>query len=158
MSFFGQSDWLDQMALRPLSHIRGNWELTWDPVKEIYIPEDDSYAEVLNDLIIEIESTNPPANYHIHEDNIAKNVQRNLGWQIQKVKGRWIGEEYGVILQQGGFDDVDESELILAAAGRMNAAITRGQMHFDQMEDSHQRMLGEVIATILYHRMNVGLG
>jgi hypothetical protein len=75
-----------------------------------------------------------------------------LKWAIRKDGDRWVGEDYGLILQQGGFRDINEQNLVLAAAGRIHAALDRNQLHYDYMEDSHRRMLGAVIATILYHR------
>jgi len=42
--------------------------------------------------------------------------------------------------------------MVLAAAGRVHAAIQNGQMHFDEMERSHQVILAGVLAAILYHR------
>ena len=41
---------------------------------------------------------------------------------------------------------------MLAAAGRIRAAVIRGQTHFDQMEESHRRMLAALLLVILYHR------
>jgi hypothetical protein len=41
---------------------------------------------------------------------------------------------------------------VQAAAGRIHAAIDRGQLHFDDMEWSHQVILAGVLAAILYHR------
>ncbi len=76
----------------------------------------------------------------------------NLNWKIEKVGSRWIGENYAAILEQGGFNDFDELNLVLAAAGRIKAALARNQCHFDEMEQSHQKMLADVLAIILYHR------
>ena len=56
------------------------------------------------------------------------------------------------MLEQGGFKTDGDSDLILAAAGRIKAAIERGQRHFDDMERSHQVVLAGVLAAILYHR------
>ncbi len=77
---------------------------------------------------------------------------RKVGWKIQKVGNRWEGEDYPFILEQGGFDDIDQEELLHAAAGRIKAAIARGQLHFDEMEWFHRKMLADVLAMILYHR------
>ncbi|EBF8391669.1 hypothetical protein NBB52_05625 [Salmonella sp. NW1172] len=56
------------------------------------------------------------------------------------------------ILEQGGFSDEDQKNLCLSIAGRIRAAINRHQFHFDDMEKSHQKILADVIAIILYHR------
>ena len=61
-----------------------------------------------------------------------------------------MGEDYSAIIEQGGFDDVNDSDL--AAAGRIQAAIIRGQTRYDDMEESHRMMVGAVLAIILYHR------
>lgn len=57
--FFRQSDLLDALALRQLSHINGNWELTWDEESGQYEPEEESFAEKVNELIVGLESVNP---------------------------------------------------------------------------------------------------
>lgn len=150
--FFSDSDYLDHMVLRPLSHIRMNWELTWDRETETYCVEDDSYAGALNDLLTELENANPPTRYHDNEDCLAKLVVEDLKWPIKKIGNRWVGADYDSILEQGGFKDVDEANLLLAAAGRIQVAKRLGQAHFDKMEASHQRRLGAVLAIIIYHR------
>jgi hypothetical protein len=94
----------------------------------------------------------PPKRYHDNEDVLANHVIETMKWPIRKEKGRWIGADYHSILEQGGFQDVDQKELIAAAAARIRAAIMCGQKHFDQMEESHQKMLSAVLSTILYHR------
>ena len=150
--FFSNSDLLDYLVLRPLSHIKGNWELTWDGDRQEYEPEEDSYAVLLNQLIEELCCVNPPSRYHDNEDRLAEYVRANLNWDIKKVGRRWVGEDYAAILEQGDFDDIDEENLILAVAGRIKAAIDRDQLHFDDMEQSHQKMLADVLAIIFYHR------
>ncbi len=150
--FFWRSDWLDRYALRPLSHIKANWELSWDHDKEEYFPEEESYAEMLNQLTTEIGKLDPPLRYHDNEDRLAEYVRDNLKWKIAKVGGQWEGADYSSILEQGGYDDIDEKDLILAAAGRIQAAMKHGQNHFDEMEEGHAVILAYVIAIILYHR------
>lgn len=154
-AFFGQSDLLARLALRQLSHIEENWELIWDDEDKKYEPERDSYAEKVNQLIEELGQIVPPRKYHENEDCLAKYVIDNLNWRIETANGRWIGVEYAAILEQGGFNDIDEKNLKLAVAGRIRAAIDRNQHHFDDMEHSHQKMLADVIAVILYHRTDV---
>ena len=151
-SFFANCGNLDIEVLRPLSHILPNWETTWDSAKQKYSEEEGSYAAQLNALIDELGAATPPAKYHDNEDRLAEYVIKHLKWPIRKEGGRWVGESYDVILQQGGFNDLDERDLVLAAAGRIRAAIDRGQKHYDYMEDSHRRMLAAVLMTILYHR------
>ena len=94
----------------------------------------------------------PSRKYHDNEDRLAEYLQHNSSWNIRKVNERWIGAAYENILEQGGFGDIDQEQLILAAAGRIRAAIERGQTHFDDMEESHRYMLAIVIIVILYHR------
>ena len=152
VSFFECCDFLDYFVTRPLSHIKGNWELIWDDEKSQYVDEEDSYAKSLNGLIKELSTVNPPSKYHDNEDRLAEHVISDLGWNVKKTKGRWVGEDYDVILQQGSFSDLQQQNLVLAAAGRIKAAIIRDQLHFDDMEQSHQLMLASVLACILYHR------
>lgn len=149
--FFQWSDTLDYLVLRPLSHIRSNWETRWDSDKRKYRPEEDSFAEELNELIERIASTNPPLRYHDNEDRLAEFVQ-SKGWRIKKAGNRWVGTDYASILEQGAFDDHDIPNLLLAARGRVHAAVVRGQTHFDEMEESHQKMLAAVLAIAIYHR------
>lgn len=143
---------LDAMVLKQLEHIRGNWELMWDHDEDKYLEEDNSYAALLNSLIEELGSVTPPEKYHDNEDRLAEYVKDRLGWNISKVGNRWVGVDYLSILEQGGFSDDDEKDLVLAAAGRIVAARDRGQMHFDEMENSHKKILADVLSIILYHR------
>ena len=153
-SFFKRSELLSYLVTRPLSHINGNWELIWDYENQEYEPEEESFASLLNQLINELNEVEPPARYHENEDCLAKYVISDLNWKIKKINGRWVGQDYSVILQQGGFVDINERNLILAASGRIKAAIERKQFNFDDMEQSHRKMLADVLACILYHRMD----
>jgi hypothetical protein len=150
--FFYRSGAIDYSVLRPLSHIRFNWDVMWDRDLERYKPEEDSFSDDLNELIEQIANLNPPAKYHDNEDRLAEFVRERLSWKIRKEGRRWVGADYQFIFEQGGFDDHDMSNLLLAATGRVHAAISRGQRHFDDMGDSHQNMLAAVLSIILYHR------
>jgi len=151
-SFFANSDLIDHEVLRPLSHIHGNWELSWDTRHQQYREEDNSYARLLNTLIKELDNTVPPSRYHDNEDRLAEYVRDRLKWPIRKQGQRWVGADYDWLIEQGGFDDLDEKDLILAAAGRIHAAQAHGQKHYDDIEESHRRMLAAVLSVILYHR------
>jgi hypothetical protein len=151
-SFFANSSYLSHEVLRPLSHIRGCWELTWDSEEEKYAEEESSYAALLNMLLEELTNASPPTCYHDNEDCLAEYVVKHLHWRIHKVRNRWVGEDYESILEQGAFHDLNEQDLILAAAGRIRAALKRGQKHFDLMESSHRRMLAAVLSIVLYRR------
>lgn len=151
-TFFARSEWLDMECLRPLSHIYGNWELTWDHENESYLEEEDSYAVEVNMLLRELQSIQPPARYHDNEDRLAEYVRDHMKWPIRKIGARWTGADYGSILENGGYSDWNQQDLVNAAAGRIRAAIDRDQNHYDEMEESHRRMLGAVITVILYHR------
>lgn len=150
--FFAWSDSLDHLVLRPLSHIRSAWEITWDHQAGQYEPEPDSFAGDLNLLIEELATTRPPARYHDNEDRLAQYVVDRLHWPIFKQGNRWMGADYATILEQGGFDDIDQEELLLAAAGRVHAALKHKQTHLDEMEESHRDMLAAVLTIILYQR------
>ncbi len=158
--FFAWSDWVDYQVLRPLSHIRGNWDISWDHAAKRYEPEEDSFADLLNELIEELDSCDPPSRYHDNEDVLAECVQSQLNWGVRKQGNIWINpdgsrlspSDYIALLEQGGFNDAAQADLVKAASGRIQAAIVRGQTHFDQMEQSHQYMLAGVLAAILYHR------
>jgi hypothetical protein len=150
--FFSWSELFDYMVTRQLSHIRGNWELTRDHVAQEYEAEEDSYAELINRLVIELSELDPPLKYHDNEDRLAEYCKANLNWDIRTVGTRWVGSEYSSILEQGGFSDVNAGNLCLAACGRVKAALDRNQLHFDDMEEFHREMLADVVAIILYHR------
>lgn len=150
--FFANSELLDYMVLRPLSHINMSWELTWSSDDNEYEREEGTFAPLLNDLITELSNTVPPVKYHDNEDCLAEYVKQSLNWNIYKQGERWVGDDYDVILEQGGFKDINEQNLVQAATGRIKAALDRGQNHFDDMEESHKRMLAAVMTIIIYHR------
>ena len=152
--FFAWSDVLDYEVLRPLSHVKGNWEISWNHESSRYDHEDDSFAKYLNILIDDIADTAISEDYHDNEDVVANYLASKPGSTIVKKDGRWTGGDYGWILEQGGFDDIDQSELLTSAIGRVAAAIDRGQTTYDAMEQGHRRMLGDVLTIILYHRSN----
>ena len=158
--FFESSDFMEHEVLRPLSHIRANWELQIDPKTGRYLEEEDSFAALFNYLIDELATTQPPLRYHDNEDRLGEHVQVHLNWKIKKAGNSWVNQDgtrlhpsdYLALLEQGGFDNKGVRNLVLAASGRIQAAIQRGQMHFDDMERSHQVILAGVLAAILYHR------
>ena len=150
--FFAHSDLLDYLVLRPLNHIRGNWEMYWDHGNSKYEPEENSFAGALNILIDELASVETPESYHANEDVLAQYVIEHLNWPIKKERGRWVGANYHSILEQGGISDIDQGNLVLAASGRIRAALHRRQYHFDDMETSHRFMLAAVLSIILYCR------
>lgn len=157
--FFQTSEFLEHEVLRPLSHIRGNWELYVDSKTGRYEDEEDTFAWLLNHLIDVLSHADPPAKYHDSEDRLAEHVQRSLNWKISKRGNIWVNEAgerlsssyYLAILEQGGFRYVGAQELLDAAAGRVVAAIRHGHTHFDEMERGHQVILAGVLAAILYH-------
>ncbi len=155
-AFFASSSWLDQLVLRPLSHIAPNWEVRWDEGLKRYRPEVGSFAEDLNRVAELVATCQRPLKYHEQEDILAENVVRELKWPVQKKNGRWQGEEYAAVLEQGAFDDLDQRNLIAAAVGRVHAALDVGQKHFDDMEDGHFYMLATLLSIIIYHRYSVG--
>ena len=150
--FFKLSDFLNYLVLRPLSHIRGNWELTYDIDNDSYEEEEDSFARELNSLINELGNTEIPRRYHDNEDKLAQYVKETFNKEIKKVGNMWVGADYRIILQDGGFDDINEENLVQSAVGRIIAAKKCKQHHFDDMEESHRKMLSVIITLILYHR------
>jgi hypothetical protein len=152
--FFAHSLVLDHDVLRPLAHVKGNWETTWDDTTLRYEHEEDSFAKHLNALVDDIADTAVSTRYHDNEDVVANYVAVRPQSGIVKKDGRWIGASYGWILEQGGFDDIDQGELLTSAIGRVAAAIERKQLHYDEMEKGHRLMLGDILTIILYHRSN----
>jgi len=150
--FFYNSTYLDMFVLKPLWIAKENWDLIWDSNAKRYIVEDDSFGNEINSLISELESITPPKNYHNKEDILAEYVKTNLNWGIEKIKSRWVGADYKAIIEQGGFSDIGEKNLVLAATGRIHTSIKLGQNHFDEMENGHMIMLANILSIILYHR------
>ncbi len=150
--FFYDSVYLDMFVLKPLWIARGTWDLSWDNNTKRYKVEEDSFGNEINALITELEKINPPDNYHDNEDALAHYVKEKLNWGIRKINKRWTGSDYKVILEQGGFGDIDEQDLVLAASGRIHAAINYGQQHFDEMEEGHMIILSNILSIILFHR------
>jgi hypothetical protein len=153
IDFFQQNDLFDHLVTRQLSHIKGNWELIWDHHNKRYKPEEDSFAKMINDLVVEISKLRPPSKYHDNEDRaieICKAFSK-LNF-IEKKGNRWVGGDYAWILEQAGLYDINDGDLCLAMSGRVKAALDRGQIHFDDMEESHRKMLADIIAIILFHR------
>lgn len=152
--FFNDSDSLDYSVTKKLAHIACNWELTWDENSNQYKPEENSFAKMLNELIKDLANNKIPKNFHENEDIIANHVIQFLNWNIFKEGNRWKGEEYAVILSQGGFHDINQMELMKSAAGRINDAIQNEKFYFDEMEEGHHNILGDILAILLYHRWN----
>jgi hypothetical protein len=117
-AFFASSSWLDHLVLRPLSHIAPNWEAEWDHEEKRYRSEIGSFADDLN-RVVELMATCPrPFKYHEHEDLLVEKVVRKLKWPVQKKGRRWRVADYPAILEQGAFEDIDQRNLISAAAGK----------------------------------------
>ncbi|MER8445211.1 hypothetical protein NKH52_18670 [Mesorhizobium sp. M1066] len=147
--FFARSPFVPGMVLRRLSHIKHNWEVGWDPHSGRYLPEPFSLAADLNEVIDQIAATTPPGRYHDHEDIIVGCVSSIFS--AEKQGGRWRGDDYGFLLEQGLMMSGRLDDLILAATGRVYAAINSGQKHFDDVEHGHLRMLSDILATIVFY-------
>lgn len=150
--FFENSDFLDIMVLKPLSHIRPDWELSWYGSIDEYKPSVDSFAYELQQLIYEIEACVAPDDYHLHEDIVIKSTPQEFNEEVYKQGRLWIGQSYQILLQNGGLFDDDAKNLVMATAGRIAVAKRHGQLHFDQMDFSHQKILAIIMALVLYHR------
>ena len=162
LDFFAPSDFMEHEVLRPLSHIRGGWELQIDDDTGRYLEEEGTFAGLFNALVDELAAASPPSRYHDNEDRLGEHVQKTLNWKIRKSGNAWVNDDgsrmhssdYLALLEQGGFDEYGVEDLVEAAAARVHAAIHRNQLYFDDMERSHQVILAGVLAAILYHRDN----
>ena len=152
IEFFYRSELLDYEVLKPLSHIRGNWELSSSFGDFHFQIEENSFAKELSELIDEIENIKIPKRYHDNEDMLSIYVQEKFNKEIKKVGKRWIGGPYKIILQDGGLFDIDEKNLVQSAKGRIIAAKIHNQNHYDDMELGHRKMLAVILTLILYHR------
>ncbi len=151
IDFFANSEDLLDFVLKPLEHIRGNWDLIWDSENECYVEEEDSFGAEVNQLINELATIDAPQNYHEFEDKVAF-FQSETWKHIIKVGRFWEGAGYASILEQGSFKDYKQESLVTAAAGRIKAAIERDQLFLDDMEDGHKSMLCALLSIILYQR------
>ena len=152
--FFSNSEELEIYVTRKLSHIAPHWELTWNDENAQYQEEEGSFAKQLNKLIDDLNKTQIHENYHEKEDVVAEYVNTFLNWGVVKEGLKWTGADYNSILDQGGFHDVNQQNLIYGAAGRIHSAFQFGQTGFDDMEQGHKKMLGDILTIILYHRWN----
>lgn len=150
--FFENSEGLDYMVLRPLSVYTMNWELLWTEDNNKYIEEPNSFAALLNQLLLEISNCPVPVDYHKYEDILAENVIKDLKWPLKKVGKKWVGADYQSIITQGGFGDYDQENLIKAVAGRVARAKSYGHVNFEDMDNAHARTLAFILTAILYHR------
>ncbi len=151
-TFFDNSEYLLELSLIQLEHIRSNWDLYWDDSNMRYSEEEDSFAKELNELIIDIASAEPPKHYHDNEDILVGFYNQNCQDKAYKEGNLWKGEGYKTILEQGGFEDYQQADMVQAAAGRVKAALDRSQYNIDSMEKGHRQILCDIIANILYHR------
>jgi hypothetical protein len=126
--FFEPSDFMEHEVLRPLSHIRANWELQIDSETGRYLEEEDSFAALFNALIDELATTQPPLRYHDNEDRLGEHVQKHLNWKIRKSGSTWVNQDgarlhpsdYLALLEQGGYDNRGINNLVIAASGRVH--------------------------------------
>jgi Methylase-associated X1 len=129
-----------------------DWETCWNDEARRYQPEPFSFAADLNQ-VIECMATSPrPPKYHTNEDVLVEGILHELKWPIQKKGNQWTGADYASMLEQGGFRDLDQKNLIAAATGRVHAALDYGQLHFDEMHTRHRHMLTALLTIIIYHR------
>lgn len=151
--FFTKSIDIKKSVLHPLSHIYTCWDISWDQEKDQFEEKPRSLGCLLNELIDHINEVEAPDNYHDHEDSVAEFLKsKDNGWDIKKVGRLWKGANYHSILEQGGYGDFKQEQLLLSVAGRIKAARKFGQMTFDEMEEGHKNILAFLIANILYHR------
>lgn len=151
-AFFAKSSWLDQVVLRPLSHIAPYWELQWNDDLQKYQPEEESFAEDVNALIEVLAAILPPESYHDNEDVAVLEFLKRHKWPVVKRGRMWTGEkfDYAAALEHGSFQLAVQSELLQAASGRIHIAIKYKQHHFDEMDDAHFWMLGSLLTILLY--------
>lgn len=161
--FFADSAYLDYAALRPLSHVAPNWELTWDSSMGEYEAEEGSLAAHLNVLIEQVARSVPPTDYHSHENRLAQLYARVGGgrFHLSKSGKLWIDsqtnkptskEMVGHMIEQASSGSDDVPDLVLACAGRVATAMRFGVRHFDDLDDGHLAMLAVLIAVVLFRR------
>ncbi len=82
IEFFERSEYLDYEVLRPLSHIRGNWELSSGNGDFHFEKEEASFSKELSELIDEIDQTEIPARYHDNEDLLGEYDRDKINQEI----------------------------------------------------------------------------
>ncbi|GHY52645.1 hypothetical protein VCSRO70_3444 [Vibrio cholerae] len=148
--FFENCDYFERLVTKPLYYIKHEYELNWLDGK--LIESEDSFACYLNQLFDELDNVVAPEYYHQYEDIIAKYCE--LDEPTIRKKGKlWVGQDYGWIIENGAYDDIDQENLVLAIAGRVKAAQRFHQNTFDEMEERHRVMLSELIQCFIYHRL-----
>lgn len=163
MAFFANSAWLDYAVLRPIRHVAGNWELTWDSQSEKYEVETDSLGDHLNVLMYDIATSTPPINYHHHENKLAILYDgiKNGHFKLNRPKKLWIDtttnspaskDMVGHMLEQASCGHFDVPDLVLSAAGRVATSMRHGVSHFDDLDEGHFEMLAIIMADILFRR------
>ncbi|MGF1680201.1 hypothetical protein [Photobacterium minamisatsumaniensis] len=150
-NFFEHCDYFERLVTKPLFYIKPEYELDWLDGK--LVEREDSFACYLNQLFDELDNVVSPNNYHKYEDIIAEYCALEEP-TIRKKGILWIGQDYGWILENGSYDDIDEQNLVLAIAGRVKAAKRFNQCNFDEMEHGHRTMLTELLQCFIYHRSN----
>lgn len=162
LGFFYRSDRLDYTTLRPLSHVRSNWELvgseSGDPLFE---EEEDSYAENLNVLIDEIAAASPSYDYHKLENQIAADYTDAINgryflkgtlWHDKQTGQPIQKDDVGHMMEQASSGSDDVPGLVLAAAGRIATAMSYSVGNFDDLDRGHMEMLAIDLMTILFRR------
>ncbi len=160
-SFFAGSDYLDHAVLRPISHVAPNWELIRDPISDLYEEEDDSLAAHLNVLIEEVSLSSPPRDYHSYENRLAIHYEgvttgrfylHGKLWRDRQT-GELVEKDFvGHMIEQATCGHYDVPDLVLAASGRVAAALYFGVEHFDKLDHGHMEMLSVIMTDILFRR------
>lgn len=159
--FFRRSSFLDHAVLRPLSHVSPDWELQSDGDDDHYLEEDGSLAAHLNVLIENIANSSPVLDYHSHENELASGYQEVSSGEIYLEGNLWLDRKTGRPIEKdmvghmieqstAGWDDLPE--LVLAAAGRVAAALRFGISHFDDLDSGHMQMLAVIMTDIIFRR------
>jgi len=162
-AFFANSDWLDRAVLRPISHVAGNWELTWNTHADRYEPESDSLADHLNVLIHDMAASKPPADYHHYENKLAISYDdvKSGRFKLNRSRKLWIDtatnlpvskDMVGHMIEQATCGHYDVPDLVLSAAGRVATSLRFGVSHFDDLDDGHLEMLSVIMTDILFRR------
>ncbi|WP_060477693.1 MULTISPECIES: hypothetical protein [Pseudomonas] len=148
-NFFHLCHSLDELVLRPLSHLDQSWELLRSPTG--YVVEKGHLSEKLIELIDILATTTPPLKYHDNEDRLAEYLI-SKGSKIRKEGRFWIGADYEFVLQQASLaHTINHTELVHAASGRVIAALNYGQRNFDDMEEGHKKMLASILTILIFN-------
>jgi len=151
--------YFDEHVTKPLEHIAGHWELSWDIDNNQFEEEAGSFSPLINQLINELARTPAHKEYHKFVDadlaasKYAANeiALQNKKWIDSRTRKPLTPESIGYFLEQTA-NGWSLRNIILSIASRIRAAQKAGVKNWDELDDGHKDMLAQLIVVVLYMR------